>query len=406
MILPSDEIGISDILDFRECAQRTAFKMRRHTPLPERFQIFEGEKDEPPEAINWTNVYGSAVHDAIAIVERESVSDDAAIQRIWPEYQHWLDPNDLDLMRQDLETYHTRTQLGYRLVANERDMRVPLFVYQGDKVPEMKGRQIYFRFKVDALYQSMTNAGVFLTRDYKSSKWPKTEEEIHSDIQQWAYNFGLHEMYPEIESLTQLYDMLRFGVTPTHKNAVQRQQIKAWLIKQVTAIIEDDALKPRQNDWCYTCPILMDCRVTHMSAPYWKQRLAALAPERKDGRKIIVQLTDDDREFEQYTEIVPQMKSVMKMMERYVEAVEEAVRHMPADRQRELGATLAKPRTLKVFDADALRRVHAMHGDDFYQLVGITQKAVDEFFGADSPEAGAIKDLAGSRQTKPSIRWS
>ena len=130
-----------------------------------------------------------------------------AIQRAWATYHHYLTPDDLDRMCADLETYHTRTALGYRLIANEKDMRVPLFVYEGE--------QIYFRFKVDALYQNIEHPGIFLSRDYKSSRWPKTEEEIHKDIQQWAYNYGLHEMFPEIESLTQLYDMLRYGVTPT-----------------------------------------------------------------------------------------------------------------------------------------------------------------------------------------------
>jgi hypothetical protein len=42
--LPSNEIGISDILGYRDCAQRMAFGMRRHVELPERFAVFEGEK--------------------------------------------------------------------------------------------------------------------------------------------------------------------------------------------------------------------------------------------------------------------------------------------------------------------------------------------------------------------------
>jgi hypothetical protein len=95
--------------------------------------------------------------------------------------------------------------LGYRLVSAEVDMRVPLFKLTDD------GEWIYFRFKIDALYQSLQNPGLFLMRDYKSSRWPKPIEEIHNDLQQWSYNFGVHEMFPECETLVQIYDQLRFG---------------------------------------------------------------------------------------------------------------------------------------------------------------------------------------------------
>src|SRR4051794_35684106 len=137
MELPFDSIGISDILDYRECPQRFAFKMRRHSPLPERFALYEGEKDEPPESLDWTNAYGSAIHEAISLVER-GASDDEAIQRVWDIYGPHLDVEHLALLREDLETFHSRTQLGWRVIAVEQDMKVPLFIY--------KGRQIYFRF--------------------------------------------------------------------------------------------------------------------------------------------------------------------------------------------------------------------------------------------------------------------
>ncbi len=73
----------------------------------------------------------------------------------------------------------------------------------------------------------------------------------------------------------------------------------------------------------------MDCRVTHLSADYWKNRLAVLAPEKKVGRKIMVQLTEDALGFETYVELLPKIKSSARTMERFVKEVESVLRLMP-----------------------------------------------------------------------------
>lgn len=373
MELPSDSIGISDILDYRECPQRFAFKMRRHVELPERFQLYPGEKAEAPEAMNENNAYGSCFHDAVAIVEKEAVSDEEAVRRVWPEYQHWLEPEDLELLMSDLGVYHQRTHSGYRVVAAERDMKVPLFVY--------KGEQVFFRFKVDALYQHMQNEGIFLLRDYKSTKYPKTESEWQKDLQQWAYNWAVHEYYPEIERLIQEVDQLRAGTIPLQKTPVQRKQIKAWLIQQVTAMLDDMTLRPFQNEWCHFCPIMMDCRVTHTAADYWKRRLAASAPEKKDGRRILVELTEADTEFEMYTDLMEKMSVSAKVMKRFDETVKAALKAMPLSRRKELGYKVTT-KSAKRFSMDAKRRIFERVGrDEFLHLVSITQTALEGFYG-------------------------
>jgi hypothetical protein len=369
--LPFDSIGISDILDYRECPQRFAFKMRRHSPLPERFALFEGEKDAPPESIDWTNAYGSAIHEAISHVER-GLRDEEAVQLAWNEYGPWLDPEHLTMLREDIETFHTRTQLGWRVVAVEQDMKVPLFVY--------KGRQIYFRFKCDALYQHMQRPGLFLSRDYKSSAHRKSNEEVQKDLQQWAYNWGLHEMFPEIEELQQEYDQLRFGIEPTGKTADERAEIKRWLIAQVTSILDDMTLAPKQNQWCPYCPIMMDCRVTHLSADWWKARIEAIAPEKKVGRKVVMQLTDDSEGFAYYVEILPRVEVTLKMLKRFRDNVHEALSEMPSDERKSLGYGTRQKRGTQ-FSASALRRIHAKTQDTFYQLVGLTKTRVEDMYG-------------------------
>lgn len=399
MQLPDDSIGISDILGYRECPQRFAFGMRRHVELPSRFQIEPGEKDDPEEGTNYANAYGSAIHDAIQVVEETQCSDEDAMDAVWPRWQHWLEPADIDRMKDDLATYRSRSLTGYRVVGTELELRMPLFQHEG--------RTIYFRGRIDVLYQRIDNPSVFVMRDYKSSRWPKSEKEVHEDVQQWSYNVLVHESYPECESLVQVYDQLRFGDTPTRKSAKQREQMRSWLVRQVKAILADDKLKPHMNEWCPYCPLVTDCRVTHRASDYWKNRIAAIAPEKKVGRKIVVQLTEDHIGMEEYAELLPKVKLTVKTLERFVEAVEGAMKEMPADRREELGYILSRPRRLDTFDAGALRRIHQLVGDDFFHLVGITKKAVEDFYGDNggSPRE-EIMALATTKHTAPSLKPS
>lgn len=396
MQLPSNEVGISDILAYRECPQRFAFGMRRHVPLPERFQIEPGEKDEPPESTTYANAYGSCVHDAIQVVEDTQCSDEQAIDAVWPKWQAWLEPDDQDRMGRDLQTFRTRSETGYRVVGTELEMRAPLFQHEG--------QWIYFRGRVDVLYQHLQNPGIFLSRDYKSSRWPKSEAEVHKDLQQWSYNWLVHEEHPEAEHFIQIYDQLRYGAIPTRKNAKQRAQIKQWLIRQVKAMLGDDKLKPKQNQWCQSCALMPDCRVTHLSTDFWLNRLAAIAPEKKVGRKIVVGLTEEIGGFEFYVELLPKAKLASGTLERFIGAVEGVLKDMPQDRREELGYKLGRPSKRDQFTAEAMSRIHQRVGGDFYHLIGITKKALGEFYGEDAEETKEILALATPKESAPPLK--
>ncbi len=396
MKLPGDEIGISDIEQYRDCPQRMALGMRRHVELPDRFRLYEGERDEAPEAESYPTAYGHATHAVIALVEEESVSDEEAIDRVWPEFQHHLEPGDIDRLKSDLQVYRTRSQTGYRLLGVEIELRMPLF--------EHEGRMVYFRGRIDALYQRIDNPKIFLTRDYKSSRWPKSTQEVHNDRQQWSYNALVHYNYPECETLIQVYDQLRYGEIPTRKSQQQRSQIFRWLVLQVKAILGDDTLAPKQNQWCPYCPLVTDCRETHRSTNWWKAWLAASAPEVKDGRKIAVTLDADHVGLDFYVERLPDAKQTVKTLERFVEAVEGALKDLPEDRRRELGYELAKARSRSSYDATAMRRIHEMLGDDFYHLAGISKSGLSEFYGEDDARVAEISDMATSTQTAPSLK--
>lgn len=395
MQLPSNEIGISDILQYRDCPERMAYGMRRHVELPERFALYPGEKDDPPESQTPQTAYGSAIHDMLAKIEKDpGMTDEEAIDQVWPRWQHWLEPEDIPRFRADLQAYRKRSQLGWRVVAVELDMRVPLFVHNGV--------QIYFRFKIDILHQHMQNPGLFLMRDYKSSQWKKSEEEIHKDLQQWAYNFGVHEQFPECERLIQIYDELRYGETETGKSPQERVEIKDWLIRQVKAILNDDTLAPTQNEWCAWCPLVADCRETVRATTHWKNRLAAIAPEEKVGRKIIVKL-DDTHGYDYYIELLPKAKQTLKMLERFVKTVEGTLLDMPTSQREAYGFT-TYTKKMPRFSAAALQQIHRMFGPAFYQVASVSKTAVERFYGAKADEVEEVMALAERIESAPSLK--
>jgi hypothetical protein len=382
--LPGDEIGISDILNYRECAQRFAWSMRRHD-----------KTDLVPELDSAANAYGSVFHDAVEYVERDFMDDESAIDAAWPSWQAWLTPEDLDRLKSDLQAYRSRMMTGYRLLGTELELRFPLLRH-ADKT-------IFFRGRIDALYQKIDHPHIFLTRDYKSTRWPKTWEQVQKDEQQWAYNLLVHENYPECSDLVQLVDQLRAGVVPTQKTKGQREQMRAWLRQQVKAILAEEEFKPTPNDKCHFCPLVMDCRVTHRSTEWWQNKVAAMAPVRKDGRKLLLSLQPELFGMEEYVRHLAPAKQAVKVLEKYISEVERVLKEMPPDEREALGYRLGRPRRRDVFGASALRQMHDQMGDDFFQLVGVTKAAIEDWFGKGTPEASAFIELADKAEGAASL---
>jgi hypothetical protein len=379
MILPGNAIGPTDIQQYRDCPQRFEFGMRRHT-----------EAGEHPEAQGPATAYGSAIHEAIAFAEAETATDDEAVQRAFNLYAKWLDPEHLERMHKDLATYRERDYAGVRTVAVESELRVPLF--------EHEGQTIYLRTRIDRLYQRIDNPGVFVHVDYKSSMWPKSEKEVHEDRQLWLTNWIVHQVWPECESLRQVYDQLNYGQLSTTKNDAQRALIREWAIKQITAILKDEALKPTRNQWCAWCPLLEGCDVVKQMTSFARAEVAVLAPERKVGRKLVVDL--DPALFDTYVGLLEDVGHARKILDRFDESVREALKGMPAQRRDAYGYTL-QSRTKTSWPAEAMAAAHEVLGDEFYALASFTKTALERR-GSDA--AQLVLDMAVVQDAAPAVK--
>lgn len=388
MKLPADSIGISDVLAYRECPRRMSYAMRRHLPGG-------GQSDEAtPEAGGYATDYGSAIHRAI-----EAFEDDpeitAAVQTAWNEWGHRLDPTDLLTLRADMDTYQARDITNTRTVLNEGEIKVPLMRW--------RGRQIFFRAKIDRLYERLDAPGVYVAVDYKSSRTPKSDQEVREDLQLWAYNWSLTEYFPEIIELHQIYDQLRYGQIPTRKTAEARKRIHEWLVVQATAILEDEdvrddgLLRPKKNEWCAWCPVLESCAIIPFLTEYARVRIAALAPAEKVGRKTVLKI-DQDR-IEDYVGEFAEAKDAVKILTRYVESLAKLLKDMPATEREALGYRVREDKNRK-WTPRALADLHTQLGERFYDLVRVTKTGLEAEL-ADEPELlswalSEAEDTAGS----------
>lgn len=385
MKLPNDSIGISDINAWRDCPRRMSFSMKRHT-----------EEGEPPEAAI-EHAYGSCVHDVFQAIEENGLTDELAIHAAFDKWAWALEPDDLKQLKKDVQTYRERDFIGVRTLAVEQEFRVPLL--------EHEGRTIFFRFKLDRLYQRIDNGAVFLHIDYKSSKHRKSEAEVHKDTQMWAYNWAIHAFFPECEALIQHYDQLRFGSITTRKSAEQREEMAQWLREQVRAILADESvdekdglLKPRFNTWCPWCPIIGSCSVIDQLSDFAKSEIAVLTPTKDDAAKVALDATP----FEDYIAKLDDVEGAEKVLKEFKDRVREVIKQLPTSERERMGFKLSG-RNSDIFTPEAMREMHAMLGEEFYLLVGITKKRLDELF-ADDPRLPQIKSLARREETSTQLR--
>lgn len=381
------QVGISDILQWRDCAVRMEFGMRRH------------DQGDPPESWSPENAYGSAIHLCIAMLDDGATPDECA-QAAFAEFKQWLDPSDISLLLEDMEKYLAREIVGVRTLLNEGEISIPLFTHP------VVGK-VWFRAKIDRLLQSLEDPAHLIHLDWKSSKWAKSHEEVSKDLQLWSYNLVIttwfEDLYPEVEGtrLEQLYDQLRYGQIPTSKGPDQRIQIRRWLITAITAIIDDEVADPTFNEWCPWCPLKMDCPVVQHQLTDWAlARIAALMPRgeklNKDGsvskRPGKVEL-DADR-IGEYIELLPEVKRAARVLEAFDKELVGTMKQMADSDLHALGKRKTE-RSKRVFSSEAKRRIIEEVGlPTALMLFELSIAGVERYFEGDKDTAERITSYA------------
>lgn len=369
------EIGISDILAWRDCATRAKVGRRRH------------EQGEAPESWSPENAYGSAIHLCLAMLDDGATPDEAA-QAAFAQFGQWLEPSDLSRLQDDMRKYLEREMVGVRTLLNEGEISVPLFEHP------LAG-PVWFRARIDRLYQSLEDPTRLIHLDYKSSKWAKSRVEVDADLQLWSYNLAIFEwfcdLYPEFEPaqvrIQQLYDQLMYGQVPTQKGPEQRLEIRRWLIAAITAMIADEDEAPSYNEWCPWCSLKMDCPVVQFELTDWAvTKISALMPREeklnKDGSvsKRLGKVSLDSERIREYVELLPQVKRAGQVLEAFAKEVNSTLKRMPESELHRLGKQ-TRDRSQRVFTVEAKREIiEAIGLPTFLMLCDVSLAEVERFF--------------------------
>lgn len=377
------QIGISDILAWRDCAARAKFGRRRLTGK------------EAPESWSPQNAYGSAIHHCIQRLDEGATPDEAAGEA-FALFKQWLEPSDLSRLHEDMAKYLAREMLGVRTLLNEGEISFKLFMH-----PVLG--QVWLRCRIDRLYQSLEDPTQLVHVDYKSSKWAKSEEEVGKDLQIWSYNSAIHhyieDLYPELEnvSLQQYYDQLNFGMVPTRKGPEQRQEIDRWLIAAIEAMIDDEDELPTFNEWCPWCPLKMDCPVVQFELTEWaKTRIAALMPrepkKKKDGSdsKVLAAPKLDPARLAEYVELLPDVHRAAQVLTAFDDTLKKTLKELPLSDLYALGKTKSE-RTKRVFTVEAKREIIERVGlGTALMLFDISIAGIERFYGSKEEAAELI----------------
>lgn len=369
VVVPREvEVGISDLLADRDCPRRAAYGARRHTE-----RGMQNQAAMTPEAGSPAASYGSCLHDAIEHSEN-GWSDIEAIEVAWSKWGHDLGPEDVTQLHEDIAVYHTRDFKNVRTVLSEGEIRVFLCV-----LPD--GRRCFFRGRIDRLYERLDRPGSFILVDYKTSKWQKSQEEVDQDPQQWSYNWGAHEFFPEIEELDQCYDQFRHGQVFTRKTDAQREEIREWLILQAHEYFKDKPLMadglpaPRFNMWCAYCSHLMDCPIVPKLSDWALGRIKILGGELP--AEIDAAVTPIDTYVDQFDSV----QSAIRALTAFEEGVKTLAKQLPEQERDRLRFRLSE-RKNTVYDQESLEAMHNRLGPQFFELVkaskGRLEKIEDE----------------------------
>jgi hypothetical protein len=381
------EIGPSDIMAWRDCPARAKLGRRRLTG------------DESPQTWSPENAYGDAVHYVIMRLD-EGDEVEAAVQQAFERRRQWLEPSDLTRLTEDADKYLGRELTGVRTILNEGEISIALFEH-----PQQG--QVWLRGRIDRLYQGLDDPGLLVGVDWKSSKWPRSHEQVAGDLQLWTYNLLIYEWFserwPEVENvrLLQVYDQLRYGEITTQKSAAQRDEMRRWLIAAVTGMIDDEQERPTYNQWCPYCPLKMDCPVVSHELTDWAlTRIAALMGREqrvnKDGSisKRPGPIVLDPERIAEYVEQLPRIDGARQVLERFGDELRECLKRMPDSELARLGKRKSD-RSRSVFSTEAKRQIVDEVGLPVaLMLFDVSLAGVERFFGAGSSEARNIIALA------------
>lgn len=211
--------------------------------------------------------FGSVVHDVAERVHQmamrgEEVPDPVEIfDEVWREhkcsdYEYYL------LGRTNIEEFLDRTlyerngeTIGVEVVFCMDVVSEKIWLHDqvNDKLVQkiIKGGGVPVISKIDRI--DRVDDQMVEVFDYKTNVLPYTRWQVENSVQLGTYDLAARLIYPEVEEVRCVFDMLRFGRQPVIFDDIQRDSLRHYLIDMWQQIRATEEPEERINQYCRWC---------------------------------------------------------------------------------------------------------------------------------------------------------
>lgn len=95
--------------------------------------------------------------------------------------------------------------------------------------------------------------------DYKTNLQPFTRDEVENSLQLFIYDRAIRALYPEVDEVFCVFDMVRHGRFPTYFTDGKAEVLQAYIINLWYQIKNADEPQERINSYCSWCSRKHDC---------------------------------------------------------------------------------------------------------------------------------------------------
>lgn len=326
---------------------------------------------------------GIIVHEALQLMEEESIPPEAALERCFPAD---LGPEAYDECLTDLTAYLERGASPsdkYAALATEQHLTAHLYDDE-DHGP------IYVQGFIDWIGVDANDPSTIHSVDYKHQRHPASREEVRQSLQFRIYDLLIRKNVArytrrENPNVVMHLDAVKFSDVAVRYQPEDAEVFEQWLITMVRHILADDDANPVLNPGCAYCPVRSDCPAFEALPEMAEQVLMA-----RPG------IDDDDARLAWRD----RANAARLLLEKAVKEVDGRY----ADLTYASGGLFETPTQRftvepKYADEVDLRALHAALGDTFYEIARTSKTAVRRATKTWTPSSVADVEAAISRVT-------
>lgn len=330
--------------------------------------------------------FGRVIHAALALMETASISPEDALRQAWDQR---LGPEWMAEAVEDLDGYLARASDRMSTVATEVDLYGLLYV------DEVFG-EVWFGGRLDRLEVDVNDPGTLHVRDYKTNRRPVARAAMKGDVQLKSYDWLVRQNWARLmgsttsPSIVVHLDLVKHYDLDWWYEAQEIEEWAAWCEAIARAILRDEAGDPMVGPGCAWCPVKDDCRAYRALPGQGRGML-----ERRQVTDLVRMVAWRDEAAETVRLLKAGIDDIDATIAERVDA---------EGGSAVVGASLFTREASEARKAD-LRRVHAVLGDQFYDLASVSLTKLDDLSRGDPQLRDALnaciaKEVTGTKITR------